>query len=243
MVWGNPARAQDRPARAPVSTEAARPVTEVPSAREPVVIPPPGELPNAAAVPVTAGPESATAAPPQEPPPVRKPSAGQAQEQTDATKKRYVIGSLDVLYIRVWNNQNLTGVVDVRPDGMISLPLVGELKADGLTVAELKDVIKVHLSDYLNSPEVDVQVSRINSKKVFLVGAINRPGPLVLASRLTVSEAIFSAGGFRDFANQKKIYVLRGTKKFNFNYKEVILGKHLEQDIPLENGDKIIVPE
>ena len=193
--------------------------------------------------PVTAGPESATAVPLPDLPPTRKPSAGQAPEKTDATEKRYVIGSLDVLYIRVWNNQNLTGPVDVRPDGMISLPLVGELKADGLTVAELRDVIKAHLSDFLNSPEVDVQVTRVNSKKVYLVGAVNRPGPLLLISSMTVSEALFSAGGFRDFANQKKIYVLRGTKKFNFNYKEVILGKHLEQDIRLENGDKIIVPE
>jgi polysaccharide export outer membrane protein len=187
----------------------------------------------------------------QEPPPVKKPSVtpaapapvapAPADPQTDP--KPYVIGPLDVIYVKVWNNQNLTGMMDVGPDGMISLPLIGQLRADGLTVQQLKETIATRLNDYLLNPEVSVDVTRINSKRYYILGGVNRPGPFPLSVRTTVSEALSNAGGFSGFANQKKIYVLRGTKKILFNYKDVIAGKHLEQDITLENGDKIVVPE
>ena len=226
-------------------TDSEHPLLAMPKAQGPAIIagPPPQELPGrpAAQPAATQTASQPIATPAVELPPANKRAAGDAK--TEENEKPYIIGSLDVLYIRVWNNQNLTGPVDVRPDGMISLPLVGEMKADGVTVAALKEVIRTKLGDFLNSPEVDVQVSRVNSKKVLVLGAVNRTGAFPLVGRTTVLEALSSAGGFRDFANQKKIYILRGTRRFSFNYKEVILGKHPEQDIVLENGDKIVVPE
>jgi polysaccharide export outer membrane protein len=179
---------------------------------------------------------------PLELPPVKKPSA--APQSSDSTAKPYIIGPLDVLYIRVWNQPNLTGPVNVGPDGMLSISLVGEIAADGLTVEQLRGAIKTRLDrDFFNSSEVSVEVVKINSKKFFIMGGVNRPGPYPLNGKTTVSEALSNASGFSGFANQKKIYVLRGAKKIPFNYKDVIAGKHLEQDIELENGDKIVVPE
>jgi polysaccharide biosynthesis/export protein len=157
--------------------------------------------------------------------------------------KLYIIGPLDVLYVRVWDNVNLTGAVDVRPDGMISMQLIGEIKADGLTAEQLKDAIAQRLTEYVNNPVVDVQVARINSKKIFIYGGVLRAGAFPLIERTTVMDALASAGGFKEFANTKKIEVHRGTKKFLFNYKDVSKGKNLEQDIELEPGDRIIVPE
>ena len=168
------------------------------------------------------------------------------QAKTPAPKPRgklYIIGPLDVLYVRVWDNVNLTGPVDVRPDGMISMQLIGEIKADGLTAEQLKDAIAQRLTEYVNNPVVDVQVARINSKKIFIYGGVLRAGPFPLVERTTVMDALASAGGFKEFANTKKIEVHRGTKKFLFNYKDVSKGKNLEQDIELEPGDRIIVPE
>jgi polysaccharide export outer membrane protein len=157
--------------------------------------------------------------------------------------KLYLIGPLDVLYVRVWDNLNLTGPVDVRPDGMISMQLIGEMKADGLTAEQLKETITQRLTDYINNPVVDVQVAKINSKKFFIYGGVMRAGPFPLVGRTTVMDALASAGGFKDFANTKKIEVHRGSQKFLFNFKDVSKGKNLEQDIELENGDRIIVPE
>jgi len=153
-----------------------------------------------------------------------------------------VIGSLDVLYVRVWNNPNLTGMVDVRSDGMISLALIGELKADGLTVPQLIEQLKVRLSDYLLNPEVDVQVTKVNSKKYLIVGAVGRPGDYPLVGKMTIFEALSNAG-VTEAANKKKIYLMRGKERHNFDYTKVIQGKNMEQDIPLENGDRIIVPQ
>ena len=155
-----------------------------------------------------------------------------------------MIGALDVLAIKVWNNPNLTQLVDVRPDGMISLPLIGEVKADGLTVEALRQLLTTRLDQFLTDPEVDIQVTKINSKRYFILGeGALRAGAFSLTEPMTVMEALSNAGGFRDFANVKKIYVLRGAKKFPFNYKEVSQGKHLEQDIQIENGDRIIIPQ
>ena len=160
-----------------------------------------------------------------------------------ADGKPYVIGSLDVLYIRVWNQANLTGMFDVAPDGMISMSLVGEVKADGLTRAQLIDVLKAKLDECcLNDPQVDVQVTKINSKEYLVTGEVNRPSDYPLVGKTTIFEALTIAG-LRDTANKKKIYLLRGQQRFNFNYNEVVQGKNLKQDIPIENGDRIIVPQ
>jgi len=160
-------------------------------------------------------------------------------------EKPYVIGSLDVLEIKVWNDAKLSGIFDVRPDGMISLPLIGEMKADGLTVAELTKLVKAKLAvSVMEDPEVNIQVARINSKKFYIFGGCLRQGEFPLIGATTVLDAFASCGGFKDFANLKKIYILRGpTQRFAFNYKEVSQGKHMEQNIRLQNGDRIFVPE
>lgn len=208
-----------------------------------------------AQVAVVTSPAESTAAPatqplPSAPLPPSAPAPGAAPQRAAPQKpevgngvKPYIIGPLDVLFIRVWNNANLTGAVDVRPDGMLSLSLVGEVRADGLTVEQFKEILRMRLSEYFeNNPEVDVQVVKINSKKFYIYGEVGRQGEFPLIGKTTVMDALSNAGGFRDFANPKKIYVLRGTQKFKFNYKEVSNGKNLEQNITLENGDRIFVP-
>jgi len=167
-------------------------------------------------------------------PPARKPAAG--------AKAPYVIGPLDVISVKVWNNTNLTSTLDVGPDGMISLPLIGQVKADGLTKEQLKEALAKSLGEYLNSPEVDVQVLKVNSKRYFVYGEVSKPGEFPLVQETTIMDALATVGGFRDFANQKKIYLMRGTQKFDFNYKDVSKGKHLEQNIVIQNGDRIYVP-
>ena len=159
-----------------------------------------------------------------------------------AARKAYVIGSLDVLDIRVWNDPKLSGLFDVRPDGIISMPLIGELRADGQTVAQLRETILQKLNTLMNSPEVNVQIARINSKRYFIFGEVARSGEFPLVAEITVLDALSNCGGFREFANPKKIYVLRGSKKLEFNYKDVSRGKNMGQNIVLENGDRIFVP-
>jgi polysaccharide export outer membrane protein len=150
---------------------------------------------------------------------------------------------LDVISVKVWNNPNLSSPLDVGSDGMISLPLVGQVKADGLTKEQLKEALVGRLKEFLNSPEVDVQVLKVNSKRFFVYGGVGRPGDYPLVQETTIMDALSNVGGFKDFANTKKIYILRGTQKLNFNYKDVSKGKNMEQNIPLQNGDRIFVPE
>jgi polysaccharide export outer membrane protein len=165
-----------------------------------------------------------------------------AAEKEDAGKKAYVIGALDVLDVRVWNDPKLSGFLDVRPDGMVSMQLVGEVKADGLTVPQFTEALKQKLSELINEPAVNVQVARFNSKHYYIFGEVGRTGEFPLITQTTVMDALANTGGFREFANLKKIYVLRGSQKLYFNYKDVSHGKHMEQNIVLENGDRIFVP-
>jgi polysaccharide export outer membrane protein len=157
--------------------------------------------------------------------------------------KPYIIGALDVLDIRIWNDTKLTGIYDVRPDGMISMPLVGEIKADGLSVEDLTKAVTARVAAFVNIPEVNIQVVRYNSKKIYIYGGVNHPGEVPLTGEMTVMDVLSNCGGFKDFANPKKIYVLRGAQKLKFNYKEVSQGKNLDQNITLQNGDRIFVPE
>jgi len=153
----------------------------------------------------------------------------------------YKIGPEDVLKITVWHEPDLSGQFTVRPDGKITLPLSGEVMAGGVTPVELTKVVKASYGKLVNNPEVMVQVDKVNSKKYFLVGEVNRAGVFPLVVATTVLEAINTAGGLREFANDKNIMILRGDKRLKFNYREVIRGKHLEQNILLENGDHIVV--
>ena len=156
--------------------------------------------------------------------------------------KAYVIGPEDVISVNVWREPANSGQFTVRPDGRIAIPLVGEIQAAGLTPERLSAAIAEGLQKVMTHPEVTVGVERVNSKKYFIQGEINRPGAYSLAVPTSVLEALVNAGGFRDFANKKKISILRGTERLKFNYQEVSKGKKMEQNIPLQPGDQIIVP-
>lgn len=154
----------------------------------------------------------------------------------------YVIGPEDQLRIRVWREPDVSGEVTVRPDGKITLPLIGDLQAAGRTPQALAQNVTERLSEFLNRPEVTVEVRAVRSKKYYITGQVNRTGAFPLTVPTTVLEALSGAGGFQQWAKRKRIVILRGNKRFKFNYNEVIEGKNLEQNIYLENGDHIIVP-
>ena len=159
----------------------------------------------------------------------------------------YVIGNDDVLAINVWKEPDLTQSLTVRSDGKISMPLIGEIAAAGKTPAQLEQEITEKLRTYITQPEVTVMVSQMNSVKFNILGRVMKPGSYSLSATTTVLDAIAQAGGFQDFAKQKKIYILRQSAsgaqaRIPFNYKSVIHGEHPEQNIRLEPRDTIVVP-
>jgi polysaccharide export outer membrane protein len=156
--------------------------------------------------------------------------------------KTYIIGAEDVLSIRVWNEAQLTGSYIVRPDGRISLSLIGDVQAAALTPEKLSRNIAESLSKFINHPDVSVSVQQINSKKYFIMGEVLKTGPFPLLVPTTVMEALANSGGFKDFAKKKDILILRGTQRLHFNYTEVYKGKNRDQNILLEPGDQIVVP-
>jgi polysaccharide biosynthesis/export protein len=223
------------------AAQAVAPVGETkpaaaPAAKTPLIDAPPPRK--------TAG-EPAASSPGTAPPKITKnPSSTPAKPEAAP----YVIGPLDVLVVKVWGQPNLSGPLDVGVDGNISLPLVNDVKADGLTKEQLKAELTRRLSDFLNNPEVDVQVVRINSKSYFVYGGVGRPGEVPLVKPTTIMDAMSAVGGFRDFANTKKIRIQRKMLggeilEFKFNYKDVSKGKNMEQNIYLQDGDRIFVPE
>jgi polysaccharide export outer membrane protein len=185
------------------------------------------------------------------------PAASQADRglQADAVEapgskahdNRFVIGNDDRLSINVWKEPDLTRSIPVRSDGKISLPLVGELQATGRTPLQLEQEISTKLMSYITEPEVTVIVEQINSQKFNILGQVVKPGSYPLAAATTVLDAIAAAGGFRDFAKQKNIYILRqgaggSETRIAFNYKNVIQGKNPGQNIKLEPHDTVVVP-
>jgi len=156
--------------------------------------------------------------------------------------KTYVIGAEDVLFIKVWNEAQLTAAYIVRPDGKISMPLAGEITAAGLTPEKLGADITEALSKSINHPDVSVSIQQVNSKKYFIMGEVQKTGSFPLLIPTTVMEALVNAGGFRDFAKKSGIIVIRGSQRFKFNYNNVYKGKNREQNILLEPGDQIVVP-
>jgi polysaccharide export outer membrane protein len=185
----------------------------------------------------------------QTPPPEKPPEAPKTLPNSVAPDKTaepvdpktYVIGAEDVLYIKVYHEVDLTGPVSVRPDGKITMSLIGDMQAEGLTPERFSGQLKQALSTFINSPDVTVSVAQVNSKHYSISGEVTRPGqyPLVLPTK--VFDAL-STVGFRDFANTKKVVIIRGSNRIKFNYKDVLKGKHLEQNIFLEPGDTIYVP-
>jgi polysaccharide export outer membrane protein len=155
---------------------------------------------------------------------------------------KYLIGPEDILFIRVWREPDFTLPAAVRPDGKITMPLVGDVQAGGQTPMQLTKSITEMLGKYLNNPDVNVIVTEVRSKKYYIDGEVLKPGTYLLVTPTTVLEALSNCGGFRDFANSKKIRILRKGNILHFNYKDVSKGKNLEQNILVEPGDHIIVP-
>src|SRR5438067_929358 len=159
----------------------------------------------------------------------------------------YIIGSEDVLAVNVWKEPEISKVLPVRPDGKISLPLIGDTAASGLTPKQLQDNIEKNLEAYMSHPEVTVIVQEAKSQRFNIVGEVERPGSYNLGTPMTVLDAIAVAGGFRDFAKRSKVYVLRANpdgshSRMPFNYKKVIKGRHSEQNVELQAHDTIVIP-
>jgi polysaccharide biosynthesis/export protein len=163
-----------------------------------------------------------------------------------ATDPDYKIGPQDMLRIDVWKEPDISRVVPVRPDGKITLPLVNDVQASGLTTTQLAAKIAEGLKKFITSPQVTVGVTEINSRKIFVSGEVAHPGAFPLLPNMTVLQALSTAGGFTQFAREKKIYILRmedGRQvKHPFNYKDAVSGKNVEQNIMLQGGDIIVVP-
>ena len=175
------------------------------------------------------------------------PKTGQTSDAIPANDTSYRIGPQDILRIDVWKEPEVTrNGLPVRPDGKISLPLLNDVQAAGLSPLELSNVISEGLKKFMNNPQVTVTVLDINSRRVYVTGEVSRPGTFPLLPNMTVLQALTTAGSFTQFARTKGIYVLRneGGKqvKLPFNYKEVIKGNHPEQNIELRPGDTIVVP-
>lgn len=176
-----------------------------------------------------------------------EPSTKTPPTANHSQSRDYVIGPEDILAVNVWKEPEISRTVPVRPDGKISLPLVGDMIVAGLTAQQLQASITQQLRNYVSTPEVSVIVQEVKSEKVNVVGRVVKPGSYSLGKPTTVLDAVVMAGGFRDFAKEKKIYVLRVSKdgkpdRLPFNYKEVIKGKKLSQNVLLEPHDTVVVP-
>jgi len=168
-----------------------------------------------------------------------------APEPKSVAGPEYIIGADDALHVSVWKEPDLTATLPVRPDGKISLPLLNDVQAAGLTPMQLADSLTARLKKYVADPRVTVVVTQINSKRVYLVGEVLHPGPLPMLPNMTVLQALASAG-FTQFANTKGIYVLRTDngrqQKMPVNYRQLIKGDAVDQNIMLKPGDTIVVP-
>jgi len=173
----------------------------------------------------------------------------QFQEANEGKPKdadTYKIGAQDVLKVDVWKEPDITRQVTVRPDGKISLPLLDEVQAVGFTPMELAKRIREGLKRFINDPPVTVTVTEFNSRRVYVTGEVMHAGALAMLPNMTVLQALSSSGGFTQFANTKKIYILRmGNGKqlrLPVNYKEIVTGRKPEENAVLQAGDTIVVP-
>jgi polysaccharide biosynthesis/export protein len=215
LVWG--VSAQEPPRTPPAGTSQSKPQDPQPPAAQPASSSDPMKM----------------AAPKQGGPPLPKSAVDDSA---------YILGPEDQIAVFVYQGVEFTGQHMIRPDGKITINLVGDVQASGVTPENLAKGIKDKLKAYVNDPDVTVSVLAVKSKKYLINGEVNKPGeyPLVVPTR--VFQALVNAGGFKDFANQKKITIIHddNTRDF-FNYKEVLSGKKLEQNIWLKHGDIIVV--
>jgi len=173
-------------------------------------------------------------------------AAGKAAVEPAKSDRDYLIGPGDMLEIAVWKDEALTKSPVVRPDGKISFPLIGELVAEGKTVAQLKKEIEGTLSRYVPDVDLHVNVQQVNSMVVYVIGKVNNPGRQIVNSRVNLLQVLATAGGLNPFAKRGDIKVFRQegpkTRILEFDYDNVIEGKHLEQNILLVRGDVVVVP-
>jgi polysaccharide export outer membrane protein len=171
----------------------------------------------------------------------------QAQAEVAADSENYIIGSEDILYIHIWKEEHLSRTVPVRRDGIISLPLVDEIKAEGLTPLQLKEILAQRFKEFIGDPNITVMVMEANSFKVYVSGQIRNPGVVRLRSETSLLQIIPMVGGFTDWANQKKILIIRKEggkeKRITVNYKKIVKGEDPGSNIILKAGDTIIVPD
>jgi polysaccharide export outer membrane protein len=203
----------------------------------------PAALPSAVAAQTAPAARPATQSPTQP-----RPAAGTGAAATGSSVPTdYVIGTDDILSIVFWRDADMTQEVTVRPDGNITLPLLGDIKAAGLKPSELRDQIAKTAGKFIEDPNVTVVVRQINSRNVFITGGVTRPGPYPVSGQMTVLQLITVAGGLTEFADAKNIRILRTengqTTFLKFNYNEVQDGKKLEQNIVLKPGDSVMVKQ
>lgn len=191
-------------------------------------------------------PQTPDTSPSQQGPSANKPTDDRKQPVAGpgepVNSSSYKIGAADVLNIHVWNEGEFSGPAMVHEDGMFTLPLVGDLKAGGMTPVEVEQEVTKALGKYVRQPLVTITVQQVGSKQYYMDGMVNKPGEYPLVVPTTILEAVSKAGGIQAFANGKKIYVLRGSQRIPFNYKDVLRGKHMDQNIQLKTGDHVVVP-
>jgi polysaccharide export outer membrane protein len=210
--------------------------------------------PSPAAPAADAAPKApAEAAPAPKPPVMAQPESDPAKLALPSTIAKaaqsvpqddhpFILGAEDQITVLIYGSAEFSGAHLIRPDGKITMPFLGDVTAAGLSPLELGNVIRDRLKKYIVDPDVSVSVNAVNSKRFYIQGEVNKTGAFPLLVPTRVLEALVNAGGFRDFANQKKIVVMRMTgERLNFNYKEVIKGKKMEQNVYLKPGDIIIV--
>lgn len=190
----------------------------------------------------TPQPAPATVAPPQS-----VPVKAEAVANPDlVVPPGYVIGPDDVLMIVYWKDKDMTSEAQVRPDGRIALPLLNDVQAAGLTPEQLREKLTEESKKYMEDPNITVVVRQINSRKAFITGEVSKAGTYPLTSPTSVMQLIAMAGGLREYADSKKIVIMRTENgkqiSLKFNYKDVIAGKNLQQNIELKPGDTVVVP-
>jgi polysaccharide export outer membrane protein len=195
---------------------------------------------GAATPSTTKPPAPSTTKPPT--PPATPATAPATQPPAPVTPNDYRIGTEDVLGILFWREMEMSGDVTVRPDGVITLPLLGDVRAVGLTTDQLRDILQKSASKILTDANVTVVVRQINSRKVYVTGQVGMSGAYPLIGSRTVVQALAMAGGLTEYAKGDKILIVRGSMTFKFNYKEVLDGKNLAQNIQLQPGDQVLVP-
>jgi polysaccharide biosynthesis/export protein len=224
VAWAQATTRQPAPSQpAPATPSTTKPPAPAPSTAKPAAPAPSTAKP--------AAPASATAAttPPTQPTGVAVPGD-------------FRIGAEDVLGVLFWREMEMSGDVTVRPDGMITLPLLGDVRAVGMTTDQLRDVLQKNATKFLTDANVTVVVRQINSRKVYVQGQVGMSGAYPLIGPRNVLQAIAMAGGLSEYAKGDKIQIIRGNTMFRFNYKEVLDGKKLEQNIQLQPGDTVLVP-